>query len=118
MSATMHSTEHTVSVSENNIGNTKKSGDLLNANELTVLKVLYINAQNCSGGDFAMSDESDLTGTGITKKQYSGYVSSLDKKRMISVTHDHVNGRTPISQITFTEAGAKAIDVTDVQTFG
>lgn len=51
-----------------------------NNNEQKVLKALYNNMLDCTGGDFGYMDEVDRTG--FTKHQFAGYISALKEKKV------------------------------------
>lgn len=59
----------------------------MNKNELNVLKAVMDNAQDCSGGDFAFTDETLENGVeGLTANQIKGYFSALQSKGMIYIS--------------------------------
>jgi hypothetical protein len=51
---------------------------ILNENELSVLKSLIRQEQDCTGGEFGYLGDAD--NCGFSKHEFAGYISSLQKK--------------------------------------
>ena len=71
----------------------------LNETEKMVVRSIVLNADSVSGGDFAILDETHVPG--LNRKQLGGYVSTLERKGIISVDECRVNGAERVVQITF-----------------
>lgn len=74
-------------------------GIALNDNEARVLIALYDNAEHWTGGDFGHIDE--LSVEGMNEQQLGGYITDLQKKRLMQVHEDNV--------FTLTEAGRSIV---------
>jgi hypothetical protein len=74
----------------------------LNAAEITVLKALIQNAEDCSGGDFAIMAEVKVAG--MTRNALGGHITTLEQKGAISVHETFVNA-------TFRSKGERVMQV-------
>ena len=78
-----------------NVNLTEKQTQILNA--------IIANAFDCSGGDFAFTDE--VNHDGMSDQAYGGVLSSLMDKGLIDIDKHKVNGEEWVAQITiFDEA--------------
>ena len=68
--------------------------------EQTVLDALKQNAEDCSGGDFAIVEELKAP-KGMTRQAMGGVITNLVTKRIIRVDVTYVNGNEKVTQVTF-----------------
>ena len=71
----------------------------LNNNELGVLKACADNALDAAGGDFGFTDEVPAYVPELSANQVKGYLSILQKKGLIMIDSNEVDGEE-IHQIT------------------
>lgn len=69
--------------------------------ETKVLAILKQNADDISGGDFAIMEEVDVRSLSLNRQQLGGVVSSLDQKKVIRIDVTYVNNRQRVTRVTF-----------------
>ena len=69
--------------------------------EQLVFDALKQNADDVSGGDFAMAEEVNTKNLGITRQQFGALLTTLQTKGVINVDITYVNNQERVTQVTF-----------------